>query len=206
LDTRTRIVKAARRVMEAKGLARSTTREIAETIPCSEGTLYRYFTSKDELFLAVLTEELPGFIPVLRDLSTDLGERDLRETLRDVAASALAFYAQAIPMFASIFAEPTLLLQLGERMRANGTGPHRAVASLAEHLSLQQRAGRLNADADPQGAAALLLGACYQRAFFLHSVPGIPTSDDEFLDTVVDTLLVGLLPHASQPGRTRPDS
>ena len=56
MSTRERILTAAAEVMRTKGLARSTTKEIARASGFSEATLYKHFANQEELFLAVLGE------------------------------------------------------------------------------------------------------------------------------------------------------
>ena len=74
LSTRERILTAAEEVMRTKGLARSTTKEIARASGFSEATLYKHFANQEELFLAVLGERLPGFIALLlKDLPARVG-------------------------------------------------------------------------------------------------------------------------------------
>ena len=53
-----RITKAARELLINKGYADATIEEIAENAEVGTGTLYNYFSSKAELFLSLMTEEL----------------------------------------------------------------------------------------------------------------------------------------------------
>jgi AcrR family transcriptional regulator len=48
------ILDAAARLFATKGFHRTTTKEIAEAAQVSEGTLYNYFDSKDDLLLAII--------------------------------------------------------------------------------------------------------------------------------------------------------
>lgn len=166
MSMRDEIVQAAERVIRDLGLARCTTREIAEAAQCSEGTIYRHFRSKEDLFLAVLAERLPGLLPFLRTLPESVGdEPEVRATLQRVAEEALAFYRESMPMLLSVFAEPKLLGRHREYMRTHNVGPHRAGELLADYLRAAQRAGVVSPDADPVAGAQLLLGACYLAAF-----------------------------------------
>lgn len=166
MSMRDEIVSAAERVIRDLGLARCTTREIAEAAQCSEGTIYRHFRSKEDLFLAVLAERLPGLLPFLRALPESVGsESEVRDTLHRVAEEALAFYRESMPMLLSVFAEPKLLDRHKEYMQTHNVGPHRATELLADYLRTAQRSGRVNREADPAAAAQLLLGACYLAAF-----------------------------------------
>lgn len=51
---RAQILDAAAQVFAEKGFARATTKEIAAAADVSEGTIYNYFASKDELLLGIM--------------------------------------------------------------------------------------------------------------------------------------------------------
>jgi AcrR family transcriptional regulator len=194
LGTRERIVEAAERVMRERGLARSTTKEIARAAGYSEGTLYKHFESKEDLFLAVLAERLPSFLVLVEELPARVGRGTVRETLEEVARNALAYYGEIIPMAASIFSEPALLARHREGMRERGAGPRMINEALTAYLDAEERLGRVREDADPEAAAALILGACYQRAFFRSYLgEDAPTEGEEgFVEGIVKILMRSL--------------
>lgn len=163
LSVAERLVEAAAGVMRAKGLARTTTKEIARAAGYSEGTLYNHFASKEDLFVAVLGERLPGFVSLVTTLPERAGRGTVRENLTEVATTALAFYTQSVPMAAAVFAEPDLLARHIAGVRAAQAGPHQPNEAVAAYLRAEQHLGRLRADANPQDAADLLLGACFQQ-------------------------------------------
>ncbi len=196
MSTRDRILDAAAEVVRRLGLARATTKEIARAAGLSEATLYKNFQDKNELVLTVLRERLPPFIPLLADLPERVGLGEMADTLREVALTAVEFYEQGTPMMASLFAEQGLLARHREQMKEAGVGPHLGIRAVAGYLRLEQQAGRLAADADPDAAAELLLGACFQRAFFGHVVGehAAGSSAERFARQIVRTLLTRLLP------------
>ncbi|MFD9410775.1 TetR/AcrR family transcriptional regulator [Streptomyces sp. NPDC059989] len=167
-----RILDAAETLMRTIGLAGATTKAIAREAGCSEAALYKYFANKEELFVRVLMERTPNAGPLMAALDAEPGEEGAgsggEEGLAEIARHAALFYADAMPMAASLFADPVLLSRHREGVRKIGTGPHVVLEALAGRLRRELDAGRLRPDADPEAAAALLLGACFQRAFFLH--------------------------------------
>lgn len=164
-DTRDRILDAAYEVMRAKGLARSTTKEIARAAGCSEANLYKYFESKDRLMVTLFTERLPSLSGLLARLNATPGEGDLRANLELVARTALAFYREAVPMVGAIFADPNLVANLRDTNLPAGRGPWIPVVKLTAYLRAEQELGRYEQGADPEAVASLLLGACTQQAF-----------------------------------------
>ena len=196
LGTRDRIVEAAERVMRERGLARTTTKEIARAAGYSEGTLYKHFESKEDLFLALLAERFPSFVALVEELPARVGRGTVRGTLEEVARNALAYYGEIIPMAASIFSEPRLLARHRERLRKRGAGPRMINEELTAYLEAEQRLERVREDADPEAAAAMLLGACYQRAFFRSYLgEDVPAAGEEgFVEGIVQTLMRSLSP------------
>lgn len=196
METRERIVEAAERVVRERGLARTTTKEIARAAGYSEGTLYKHFESKEDLFLAVLAERFPAFVALVEELPARVGRATVRETLQEVATNALAYYGEIVPMAASIFSEPRLLARHREGLRKRGAGPWMINETLASYLEAEERLGRVRKDANPEAAAAMLLGACYQRAFFRSFLgEDVPAEGEEgFVESIVQTLMPSLSP------------
>jgi AcrR family transcriptional regulator len=194
LTTRDRIVEAADRVMRTLGLARATTKEIARAAGFSEATLYKHFRDKEELFLCVLRERFPPFIATLQQLPERVGRGPVRETVTEVARTAMVFYEQVIPMAASLFSEPALLARHRDGLRRGGGGPHQGNRVLAAYLRAEQGLGRVSGRVNPEAAAALLLGACFQRAFLRDFVgeESISQSDEQFAEDLAQALLEGV--------------
>ncbi|MFI8274575.1 TetR/AcrR family transcriptional regulator [Streptomyces sp. NPDC085929] len=184
-----RLLDAAETLMRTIGLANTTTKAIAREAGCSEAALYKHYANKEELFVRVLMERTPNAGPLMAELAGDHDERSVEEALTAIARHASLFYADAIPMAASLFAEPALLTRHREGVQEIGTGPHVVRDALTGRLRRELERGRLRPDADPQAAAELLLGACFQRAFFLHfSGPEVVRPVEEFAPSVARTL------------------
>lgn len=194
METREKIVEATERVLREKGLARSTTKEIARAAGYSEGTLYKHFESKEDLFLTVLDERIPSFAALVEELPVRVGRGTVQETLEEVASTALAFYGEIVPMAASIFSEPALLARHREGLHKRGAGPWMVNEALTAYLDAEKRIGRVREDADPEAAAAMVLGACYQRAFFRSFLgEDVPAEGEEgFVEGIVQTLMRSL--------------
>jgi hypothetical protein len=101
-----------------------------------------------------------------------------------------------MPIIASIFSEPALLSRHTQEIRRRGGGPHRANEAVAAYLRAEQELGRVREDADPEAAAAMLLGACFQRAFLRQFLAEEvdPAREERFAEDVVGTLMTSLSP------------
>lgn len=199
--TRSRILDAAAHLMSTVGLTRTTTKEIAREAGCSEAALYKHFRDKEEIFIRVLRERAPRLSDALVQLPSRAGEGEPVEHLKEVARVAVLFYRQAFPMAASLFASPELLVTHRRRLELDAAGPHEATQHLAAYLSLEQSLGRVSPDIDPNAAAALLIGACFHRAFldlfFASEAPAgalQPESEVDFATEIVRALLDGISP------------
>lgn len=201
---------AAERLVRTAGFVHATTKEIAREAGCSEALLYKHFVNKEEIFLRVLFERLPRLGVLLTELADDPGERGVEECLRAVARKAADFYEEMLPMVGALLVEPGLLTRFAEGLAAVGRkGPYEAGDALAEYLARERERGRIRADADTRAAAVLLLGACFQRAFFVaFGGPAAVQPADDFAAAVSRTVwaAVCLPPAAAPPPTVSPSS
>jgi AcrR family transcriptional regulator len=192
MGIRGRILDAAVAVLRDRGPARATTKEIARVAGCSEGSLYTYFADKETLLHAVMVERLPPFIPMLNALLARAGEDTLRAHLEEIAGIALPFYVESLPLATTVLGTP----ELKESLHRQNLGPHRGNEALAAYLRLEQRLGRIRAGTSVDAAAALLLGACQQRAMHMQFSGQAQDAavDEAFVKDLVATLMEGLQP------------
>ena len=195
-STRDRILDAAADVMTRLGLARATTKEIARAAGCSEALLYKHFRDKEEIFLGVLKNRLPSFTATLAALPDQAGTGSVRDRLVEVVDVGVRFYEAGLAIGSSMLADPELVRRHREWMLSRGVGPQHANRMLADYLRAEQRAGRVAAAVDADAAAALLLGASYQRAFMVRLMGEQPLSPPAagFAQSVVEAALRGLDP------------
>ncbi|MGI5487382.1 TetR/AcrR family transcriptional regulator [Microtetraspora malaysiensis] len=189
MGTRDVILDAAARVIAERGLANVTTRQIAQTAGFTEAALYKHFTNKADLLVAVMRERSPGFTLLARALNGRAGTGTLLDNLTGVARAAITFYGEGFPMLASIFADPATLAAHKEELRQQGAGPHKANEAVAAYLRTEQDLGRLRPEVDATAAAGLLLGACFQHAFLSHMASPGSSDDGEAAASFARTLL-----------------
>ena len=195
-STRDRILDAAADVMTRLGLARATTKEIARAAGCSEALLYKHFRDKEEIFLGVLKNRLPSFTATLAALPDQAGTGSVRDRLVEVVDVGVRFYEAGLAIGSSMLGDPELVRRHREWMLSRGVGPQLANRMLADYLRAEQKAGRVAAAVDADAAAALLLGASYQRAFMVRLMGEQPLSPPAagFAQSVVEAALRGLDP------------
>ena len=176
MGTRDTILDAAAQVMHRQGLAATTTREIAKTAGYSEATLYKHFRDKQDLFLSVLQERLPG-LDAVQDL---VGRATVAANLHVLVEQLMRFYFASFPIAASLFSQPVLLAEHRRLLSERGAGPRQPVQRLAHYLQAEQDRGRLSAKVDVAAMAALLAGAAFQQGFLANfeGVAELPDPQD----------------------------
>jgi AcrR family transcriptional regulator len=197
--TRQRLLDAAERVLRTKGLTAASTREIAREAGCADGTLYNHFRDRADLFVAIFLEKLlPDYSDALSKLPYRIGEGTVQTQLEELAQIALAFYYQAGPLRAAIFAEPELLQRYREALKsqAQTRKQERPALVLAAYLRAEQRLGRIATQANPDIVAEALFGTCASYALrqcFFGEAP-TPEADRQFVQELVRSLMEGLFP------------
>jgi len=195
-ETRQLILDGAKRVVQEKGLARATTREIAREVGCADGTLYVHFADRVDLFLALLRQSLPPMTGPLRELEYLAGRQTVRANLETVVRGALAFMRQVVPLAASLFAEPELLRAHREELSRRNEGPHLSMAALEKYIRAEQKLGRIDHRVNPKAIYSVLFGACLHRVFISHFLGQlVGPSDDVFIKHVVAATVNGLQPN-----------
>jgi AcrR family transcriptional regulator len=192
-NTREQILAATERIIQEKGLARVTTREIARKAGCSEGALYKHFVGKESLFLEVIQTCLPELIEVMQiDMA---GKRSVRENLEAIIHMAISYYEKVLPLSLALFADQDLLAQHRQWMEEQQVGPLNIYQHVATYIQAEQRARRLKKELDPFSIACVLLGPCHQYVFVrcMSGTTCFPQTEQQFVEGIVETLLAGIV-------------
>ena len=92
--------------------------------------------------LAVLQERTASFAQLADALRTHSGS--LEDCLARIARAAIAFYGEAFPMLASIFADPAMLAAHKDALKADNLGPHKVNEAVIAYLRAEVEAGRID--------------------------------------------------------------
>jgi AcrR family transcriptional regulator len=115
IDNRQNIINATAGLLQTKGLARLTTREIARKAKVAEGLIYHHFKDKAELIHEVVEQRMHDVKNVLQSLPLQVGLRTLSENLEEVLSVVYRSHHEIVPIVCSVFADH----QLRARMRQN---------------------------------------------------------------------------------------
>lgn len=191
MRTRQYILEAAERMIQTRGLARLTNKEIAEAAGCAEATLYKHFETKEALILAAIEENLPDFLTVVRE--DRIGERSIEANIQEIALAAIRYYRKLVPLTTALFGDMDLLAHFRNWMQERKGGPLSIYEVVAKYVAGEQHLGRLKPEIEPFSFAALLLGACHQYVYVQHfqGHDPFPVSEEQFVAGIVHTALLG---------------
>jgi AcrR family transcriptional regulator len=159
---RRQIVEGARSVFLANGFDAASMNDIARAAGVSKGTLYVYFTNKEQLFAAIVAMECMAHAEGLFDL--DHGNRDVATVLTRLGTGYLEFLCRGEKASAL-----RTVVAIADRMPEMGkvfyeTGPAVGIATLAAYIRAQHGAGVLDVE-DCEVAAAQFLDSCQSTLF-----------------------------------------
>jgi AcrR family transcriptional regulator len=193
--THQQLLDAAEQIIREKGVARATTKEIAKLAGVAEGTLYKHFERKEDLFLTLFRQRVPAeYKDAISEQQSGTGS--VSANLTAIALAGMRHFEQIMPLMVAFFADTDSLVRLQAFLQDTGSGPQRLYADVAAYLEAEQRCGRINRQESPLSGAALLLGPCWQWVFmrqFLGTNP-VAVSEEQFVNDLVQGLMSGLAP------------
>ena len=106
---RDEILRAATDLFSEKGYHEVTMEEIAEEMGVSKGTIYNYFSSKENLYLEILKESFEAIEALLHEEVENSDPAPLK--LRKLLAAIFAFYRQNLKVLRILSRDETHLLK-----------------------------------------------------------------------------------------------
>lgn len=157
--TNAQILAAARALFLEKGI-RATTAEVARRAGVAEGSIFKRFKTKEELFsAAMLKDEAPPFIALLEERSA--GD-DLEKTMLEVGVAAIEFFRTILPSVMMAWSNAGTVPEL---LRGPNPPPVRTVRALSAFFASEIRARRIR-KTDPEVLARIFLGSIQSYVFF----------------------------------------
>ncbi|MEV0061018.1 TetR/AcrR family transcriptional regulator [Nocardia sp. NPDC050718] len=186
---REQILTATYELLRDKGIARLTTKEIAERAGTSEGSIFYHYGTRDGLLSAVFEHALA---PLVELRAQGVGTRPLPETLDTFTATVEQFLERAVVVMFAAQADVDLRAGLHGFLAADADRrPQRGIDLIGDHLTALQEAGRIRAGIDVRAATFLLVSSCLFRV----SHPWlIGDTDVPSRETILATFLAMLAP------------
>jgi AcrR family transcriptional regulator len=197
--TDAQILDAARTLFLEKGI-QATTAEVARKAGIAEGSIFKRFPTKHELFMAAMapTLEEPEF---LRTLAERVGRGDLRHHLYEVGMLAVAFFRRLLPLMMMSWSNrgPG---ELPPHLAQPNSPPLRALKRLAAYLEAEMRARRLRR-CDPEILSRAFLGGLQNYVFFellMKANDELPLPAEMHVRGLVAILWNGVAPASGKKG------
>lgn len=192
---REQLVQTGLRLFSEKGYRGTSVRDIARAAGVTEGLLYHYFTSKADLFRAVLDQYAPvrAFGDFLHSAasahpSQAVFEEALRAFGREFVVRIRENRTFLVTMLSEAPSDPELGALLSDFLRAT-------TADVSRFLAEYRQVGQLDAQIPIEAAARALQGSLMFH-FLMEALrpPAASTVSDAALDDLVTVLLAGLAP------------
>lgn len=190
--TNEQILQAAREIFLAQGFDASTV-DIAKMAGVSEGSIFKRFATKEELFFAAMgIPERPAWTIQLESLP---GQGDLKENLMALALQIIDFFQEVVPqlmMLRSRGHAPPPIRNMQE------SPPAKSIKALTVFFDRELKLGRLRL-CDPEIAARMFLGSLMNYVF-LAEVGGNTTTSmtaPTYVRGLIEIFWQGIAPHES---------
>jgi AcrR family transcriptional regulator len=185
------ILDAARAVFLSRGF-RATTAEVALRAGISEGSIFKRFHSKFELFQAAMgsLEEEPPFVAALPGR---VGTGDVRQNLIALGGELVAHLNQVVPLHLMAWSNPgpdgtpSILC-------APNQAPLRVLKAIRGYLEAEMRLGRIGRH-DPELVARTFMGAVHNFVIFdllFQAGQELPMPEESFLRGLIELLFRGI--------------
>ncbi|MFI0482849.1 TetR/AcrR family transcriptional regulator C-terminal domain-containing protein [Actinomadura sp. 9N215] len=149
----------------SEGPADGVRRRVVEAVSDSMRAVEHFDHGELRLYLALLQDRLPVYVGTMHELFAQAGQASVHKNLVMAAEATIGFYSEVLAAKMAVVASPPQLVRLRQVMKPRQIGPHQAEATVAAYLRREQELGRVAADAEPLGAARLLIGACLNYVF-----------------------------------------
>jgi AcrR family transcriptional regulator len=188
-----RILEAAREVFIEQGVG-ATTAEVARRAGVAEGTIFKRFATKNDLFKAAMQVELedPDW---LRTLIAARDEDDPREVLFQVGLQAVTFFRRLMPFIMMQWSSGKRH-GVPEQLLGPNAPPLRALTTLSAFIERQIKSGNMR-KTEPEIVARMLLGSIQSYVFFeilLRAQAKMPLPVEPYLRGLINVLWTGVEP------------
>jgi AcrR family transcriptional regulator len=214
------LIATAARLLGERGSAGVAVRDIAREARVADGALYNYFEDKEDLLAHALLVHVAAVMAGAPHMPP-AGTGTLAENLRFFIDRGIDVLTRVTPAFAGVLSQPKVLTRFhamvggdaafspaAVRDSGGGDSPVGTTAQgepgqrglpaiLTDYLRAEQRLGRVDAAADVNAAAALVVGAIHGEVLprVLFAPPGSPIATPPgFAQRLAETVLKGIAP------------
>lgn len=180
------ILEAAQAVFLEQGFGASTL-EIAKRAGISEGSIFKRFSTKDNLFACAM--EMSGISSWVSFLEAIVGQGDLKDNLKLIGIKGVDFFRANLPKMMMVMSKG---IPISALMNTGFAPPVRTLKALTRFFEKEIALGRMQADS-AQTLAMIFLGSVMEYTFLSQSSMKLPEAQD-YVDFVVDTFWKSIEP------------
>jgi AcrR family transcriptional regulator len=214
-DLREYLIATAARLIGQRGSVGLAVRDIAREAKVADGVLYNYFEDKEDLLAHALLAHVGAVMASAPQMLPPPGEGTVAENLRLFIDGGIAVLVRVTPAFAGLLSQPKVLSRFHAMVGgdaafdAASAGPEDTGPSeggdrglpdlLTAYLRAEQDLGRVDAAADIDAAASLIVGAIHGQILprILFNPPGSPVTPQPGLAArLAETVLSGIAPRS----------
>jgi AcrR family transcriptional regulator len=169
------------------------TAEIARALGISEGSIFKRYSTKQDLFFAAMTHCLPSWLENVDGL---VGQNTVRANITTIAKTGVTFFQEMLPRMMMLWSRQgvgPLEFFSAEHRRA---GPIRGLAAIKGYFEAEQALGRIDVE-NCEILARMLVGSIFHFTFSL--LTGLVLEDkpipvETFAEQVAESLWRGVRP------------
>ncbi|WP_353930784.1 TetR/AcrR family transcriptional regulator [Okeanomitos corallinicola TIOX110] len=187
--TNQQILDAAREIFLEQGFGASTL-EIAQNAGISEASIFKRFSTKEELFFASMG--IPEKSPWGQELDALVGKGNLKQNLVKLCLQILEFNRQVMPRLMMLRSRGNAIPEMLNRVDSR---PSRDLKTFTNFLEKEIEQGRLRTS-NPKTIAMILLGSLMNYVFLeqMHPTGDAPIDEQMFVHNLVDIVWEGIAP------------
>lgn len=189
-DNRRKILDASQQLFAKQGFGNTPTSQIAKSAGIAEGTIFRYFPTKKDILIELVTS---GWVTILTDLLTELSEMPSYTHVDTVLRNRMRNLSQNMDLMKVCFFEAQFHPDLRERIEEDVIGRMMSVAEDFFETAMDRGVYRRMS---PKVVARVFLGM-FTIAGFSHQTMGgtMPNflAMDELVRGISDIFLNGVL-------------
>jgi AcrR family transcriptional regulator len=196
-DLREHLIAAAARLIDQRGSAGLSVRDIAREARVADGVLYNYFADKEDLLAQALLAHVGTVMSGAQQLLPTAGSSTVADNLRLFIERGVEVLSRVTPAFAGLLSQPRVLTRFhgmvgGDEAFAatipegtpdshdhggRGHGGRGFGEMLTQYLRAEQALGRIDDSADVEATTMLIVGAIHGQVLprVLFNPPGTTT-------------------------------
>jgi AcrR family transcriptional regulator len=192
-DLREHLIAAAARLIDQRGTAGLSVRDIAREARVADGVLYNYFADKEDLLAQALLAHVGAVMGSAPQLLPPAGTGTVAGNLQVFFEQGVAVLSRVTPAFAGLLSQPKVLTRFhgmvggdaafsgaptgdaGQRVGGGTVGDGGSFGELlSNYLRGEQEVGRIDGAADTDAVTILLVGAIHGQVLprMLFNPPG----------------------------------